>query len=234
MGALPSENDLVSALAVTILFFNVFSVGDAAICPPPLLSPRFFFFFFDCCHGVAVFFLLNCFHDDAVLKYFHDVCCVLTYTWYDLISVFFCCRNAAIFPVDDPSAAPLVGDATIVVVNDARHQLEANFLQRTVPYFFELTGGHPTVAAGGRYRWAKVSLPPTTQPLRTVRTAHFPCLALMAVSMLLGVFCRPGPSLAYPPRFSPLSCSPCLALGTIMAFLSTRTAMLSDENVLTP
>ena len=39
-------------------------------------------------------------------------------------------RNAAIFPVDDPSAVPLVGDATIVVVNDARHQLEANFLQR--------------------------------------------------------------------------------------------------------
>ena len=51
---------------------------------------------------------------------------------------------------------PLIADATIVVVNDARHQLEGNFLQRTVPYFFELTGGHPTVASGGRYRWAKV------------------------------------------------------------------------------
>ena len=83
----------------------------------------------------------------------------------------FCCRNAAIFPVDDPSAAPLVGDATIVVVNDARHQLEANFLQRTVPYFFELTGGHPTVAAGGRYRWAKVGIH-TTLPLHTVRTTN--------------------------------------------------------------
>lgn len=65
-------------------------------------------------------------------------------------------RNSAIFPLDDPQSPPLVGDATIVVVNDARHQLEANFLQRTVPYFFELTGGLPTVASGGRYRWAKV------------------------------------------------------------------------------
>ena len=67
-------------------------------------------------------------------------------------------RNAAIFPVDDPAMTPLTGDSTIVVVNDARHQLEGNFLQRTVPYFFELTGGHPTVASGGRYRWAKVRL----------------------------------------------------------------------------
>lgn len=65
-------------------------------------------------------------------------------------------RNAAIFPVDDPTMTPLIADATIVVVNDARHQLEGNFLQRTVPYFFELTGGNPTVASGGRYRWAKV------------------------------------------------------------------------------
>lgn len=54
---------------------------------------------------------------------------------------------------------PLIADATIVVVNDARHQLEGNFLQRTVPYFFELTGGHPSVASGGRYRWAKVGPP---------------------------------------------------------------------------
>ncbi|CAM9949458.1 unnamed protein product, partial [Laminaria digitata] len=74
--------------------------------------------------------------------------------------------NAAIFPVDDPSSVPLVGDATIVVVNDARHQLEANFLQRTVPYFFELTGGHPTVASGGRYRWAKVAFVQTPQRFR--------------------------------------------------------------------
>lgn len=77
-------------------------------------------------------------------------------------------RNAAIFPVDDPSVTPLIADATIVVVNDARHQLEGNFLQRTVPYFFELTGGHPSVASGGRYRWAKVwphFLPPRTAVL---------------------------------------------------------------------
>lgn len=65
-------------------------------------------------------------------------------------------RNSAIFPIDNPGSAPLVGDATIVVVNDARHQLEANFLQRTVPYFFELSSTNATVSSGGRYRWAKV------------------------------------------------------------------------------
>lgn len=65
-------------------------------------------------------------------------------------------RNAALFPVDNPDSPPLVGDATIVVVNDARHQLEANFLQRTVPYFFELSSTNATVSSGGRYRWAKV------------------------------------------------------------------------------
>eukprot|EP00752_Nemacystus_decipiens_P009511 g8502.t1 len=74
--------------------------------------------------------------------------------------------NAAIFPVDDPSMVPLIADATIVVVNDARHQLEGNFLQRTVPYFFELSGGHPTVASGGRYRWAKVAFVQTPQRFR--------------------------------------------------------------------
>lgn len=76
---------------------------------------------------------------------------------FDLFLIQLLNRNSAIFPLDDPQSPPLVGDATIVVVNDARHQLEANFLQRTVPYFFELTGGLPTVASGGRYRWAKVS-----------------------------------------------------------------------------
>lgn len=65
-------------------------------------------------------------------------------------------RNAAIFPIDDPTSGPLVGEATIVLVNDARHQLEANFLQRTVPYFFELSSSNATVSSGGRYRWAKV------------------------------------------------------------------------------
>ncbi|CAM9415618.1 unnamed protein product [Ectocarpus sp. 4 AP-2014] len=74
--------------------------------------------------------------------------------------------NAAIFPVDDPTMTPLTGDSTIVVVNDARHQLEGNFLQRTVPYFFELAGGHPTVASGGRYRWAKVAFVQTPQRFR--------------------------------------------------------------------
>lgn len=58
--------------------------------------------------------------------------------------------------MDNPGSPPLVGEATIVLVNDARHQLEANFLQRTVPYFFELSSSNATVSSGGRYRWAKV------------------------------------------------------------------------------
>lgn len=74
--------------------------------------------------------------------------------------------NAAIFPIDNPTSEPLVGDATIVVVNDARHQLEANFLQRTVPYFFELSGHNATVSSGGRYRWAKIAFVQTPQRFR--------------------------------------------------------------------
>lgn len=59
--------------------------------------------------------------------------------------------------MDNPGSPPMIGEATIVVVNDCRHQLEANFLQRTVPYFFELSSSNATVSSGGRYRWAKVS-----------------------------------------------------------------------------
>lgn len=74
--------------------------------------------------------------------------------------------NAAIFPIDDPTSGPLVGEATIVLVNDARHQLEANFLQRTVPYFFELSSSNATVSSGGRYRWAKIAFVQTPQRFR--------------------------------------------------------------------
>lgn len=100
----------------------------------------------------------------SVVVLSHCCCCT---TWFFFRFFRFCFyRNAAIFPVDNPDIPPLVADATIVVVNDARHQLEANFLQRTVPYFFELTGGLPTVASGGRYRWAKVAFVQTPQRFR--------------------------------------------------------------------
>ncbi|CAN0113427.1 unnamed protein product, partial [Phaeothamnion confervicola] len=65
--------------------------------------------------------------------------------------------NSAIFAVDYPDQPPLVGDATIIVVNDCRHQLLPEFLQRTTPYFFELdeTASH--------YKWAKVAFVQTPQ-----------------------------------------------------------------------
>lgn len=56
------------------------------------------------------------------------------------------------FPVDDPTSPPLIGPSTIVVVNDARHQLQPEFLQRTTPYFFTVDG------ITGQYKWAKVRL----------------------------------------------------------------------------
>lgn len=62
----------------------------------------------------------------------------------------FVIQNAAMFPVDDPTSPPLVGPSTIVVVNDARHQLQPEFLQRTTPYFFDVD----TIT--GQYKWAKV------------------------------------------------------------------------------
>ncbi|KAG5191792.1 cellulose synthase, family GT2 [Tribonema minus] len=65
--------------------------------------------------------------------------------------------NAAIFAVDYPEDDPLIGDATIVVVNDCRHQLNPTFLQRTVPYFFELD------AEGQHYGWARVAFVQTPQ-----------------------------------------------------------------------
>lgn len=62
-------------------------------------------------------------------------------------------QNAAMFPIDDPTSPPLIGPSTIVVVNDARHQLQPEFLQRTTPYFFDVD----TIT--GQYKWAKVRLP---------------------------------------------------------------------------
>lgn len=59
-------------------------------------------------------------------------------------------QNAAMFPVDDPTSPPLIGPSTIVVVNDARHQLQPDFLQRTTPYFFDVDEN------SGQYKWAKV------------------------------------------------------------------------------
>ncbi|KAG5192414.1 hypothetical protein JKP88DRAFT_271166 [Tribonema minus] len=65
--------------------------------------------------------------------------------------------NSALFALDYPDMPPLIGSSTIVVVNDCRHQLQPEFLQRTVPYFFELD------ADGQRYRWAKVAFVQTPQ-----------------------------------------------------------------------
>jgi cellulose synthase/poly-beta-1,6-N-acetylglucosamine synthase-like glycosyltransferase len=68
--------------------------------------------------------------------------------------------NAALFPIDYPDSAPLVGDSTIIAVNDCRHQLQPNFLQRTVPYFFKLQGNH---GQAGQYTWDKVAFVQTPQ-----------------------------------------------------------------------
>eukprot|EP00612_Vaucheria_litorea_P005782 CAMPEP_0171461346 /NCGR_PEP_ID=MMETSP0945-20130129/5831_1 /TAXON_ID=109269 /ORGANISM="Vaucheria litorea, Strain CCMP2940" /LENGTH=671 /DNA_ID=CAMNT_0011987675 /DNA_START=409 /DNA_END=2424 /DNA_ORIENTATION=+ len=68
--------------------------------------------------------------------------------------------NSAIFPIDYPDSEPLIGDSTIVAVNDCRHQLQPNFLQRTVPYFFKLQGNH---GESGQYTWDKVAFVQTPQ-----------------------------------------------------------------------
>lgn len=68
--------------------------------------------------------------------------------------------NAAIFPMDDPTSPPLIGPSTIIVVNDARHQLQPEFLQRTTPYFFDVD------KITGQYKWAKVAFVQTPQRFR--------------------------------------------------------------------
>mmetsp|Transcript_1129 Transcript_1129/g.1733 ORF Transcript_1129/g.1733 Transcript_1129/m.1733 type:complete len:968 (+) Transcript_1129:131-3034(+) len=65
--------------------------------------------------------------------------------------------NSAIFNIDYPEDEALIGDSTILVVNDCRHMLNSTFLQRTVPYFFELDGD------GNRYGWARVAFVQTPQ-----------------------------------------------------------------------
>ncbi|KAG5179332.1 cellulose synthase, family GT2 [Tribonema minus] len=76
--------------------------------------------------------------------------------------------NAALFALDYPDMPPLIGNSTIVVVNDCRHQLQPEFLQRTIPYFFELD------ADGQRYRWAKVAFVQTPQRFQTNQQADDP------------------------------------------------------------
>mmetsp|Transcript_4432 Transcript_4432/g.6276 ORF Transcript_4432/g.6276 Transcript_4432/m.6276 type:complete len:1027 (+) Transcript_4432:159-3239(+) len=76
--------------------------------------------------------------------------------------------NAAIFSLDYPDMPPLIGNSTIVVVNDCRHQLQPEFLQRTVPYFFELDGEQK------KYRWAPVAFVQTPQRFDTTKMAHDP------------------------------------------------------------
>ncbi|CAN0473091.1 unnamed protein product [Laminaria digitata] len=66
--------------------------------------------------------------------------------------------NAAIFP-NSPGEEPVIGDAArIVVVNDARHRLKTEFLQRTVPYFFKLNR-----RTAKNYSWADVGFVQTPQ-----------------------------------------------------------------------
>jgi len=45
--------------------------------------------------------------------------------------------NSVLFP-EDPVDQDVVGKALIVVINDARHAFEPEYLQRVIPYFFEL------------------------------------------------------------------------------------------------
>ncbi|CAM9576110.1 unnamed protein product [Phaeothamnion confervicola] len=58
--------------------------------------------------------------------------------------------NAAIFPTE-PGMAPVIGGARIVMVNDARHRIKSECLQRTMPYFFRLRWSRP------HYEWADVA-----------------------------------------------------------------------------
>ncbi|CAN0132012.1 unnamed protein product, partial [Heterosigma akashiwo] len=75
--------------------------------------------------------------------------------------------NAALFPHMDNPGEPLIGGSDFVMVNDARHCMEPEYLQRTCPYFFRLAcekgdHGEGSGAGGGgggvplRYRRAGV------------------------------------------------------------------------------
>ncbi|KAG5188251.1 hypothetical protein JKP88DRAFT_287571 [Tribonema minus] len=65
--------------------------------------------------------------------------------------------NAAIYNLCSNTGLPLTGTAKAVLVNDARHYLLPDFLQRTVPYLFELTPD------GMGYQWGKVCFVQTPQ-----------------------------------------------------------------------
>ncbi|CAM9642369.1 unnamed protein product [Chrysoparadoxa australica] len=72
--------------------------------------------------------------------------------------------NTAVFNLDNPDKEPLIGDAKLVVVNDARHQLMPEFLQRMVPYFFELRPDQSS------YRWGDVAF--VQAPQRFIDLKH--------------------------------------------------------------
>ncbi|CAM9618770.1 unnamed protein product [Ectocarpus sp. 8 AP-2014] len=64
--------------------------------------------------------------------------------------------NRAIFSFN-PQEEPLIGEAAVVVINDVRHELYPEFLQRTVPYFF--TFDKPRRC----YKWANIAFIQTPQ-----------------------------------------------------------------------
>ncbi|CAM9857880.1 unnamed protein product, partial [Ectocarpus fasciculatus] len=64
--------------------------------------------------------------------------------------------NRAIFSFN-PQEEPLIGEAAVIVVNDVRHELYPEFLQRTVPYFF--TFDKPRRC----YKWANIAFIQTPQ-----------------------------------------------------------------------
>lgn len=51
----------------------------------------------------------------------------------------------------NPTEEPLIGEAAVIVVNDVRHELYPEFLQRTVPYFFTYD------KIRNCYKWADVA-----------------------------------------------------------------------------
>ncbi|CAM9444245.1 unnamed protein product [Chrysoparadoxa australica] len=69
--------------------------------------------------------------------------------------------NAAIFRLR-PEEEPLIGDSKVVVINDARHELFPEFLQRTVPYFFT------NDTEKGCYKWADIALVQVPQRFKDI------------------------------------------------------------------
>ncbi|CAM9128076.1 unnamed protein product [Discosporangium mesarthrocarpum] len=63
---------------------------------------------------------------------------------------------------------PLIGGASVVVVNDVRHELRPEFLQRTVPYLF--TYDKPRKA----YKWANIAFVQIPQRFQDVREWNDP------------------------------------------------------------